>query len=56
MKTMTAYPGHSIPRKALPYPNAATTKEVFHKLLDGVLIAASGAGLAAMLLLLMALM
>lgn len=33
------------------YPNAATRQEVFQKILDGVLAAASGMGIAAILLL-----
>ena len=55
MKTATAYRGHFLPRKALPYPGAATTRELLLKLLDGMLIAAAGAGLAAILLLAMVL-
>ena len=39
------------PTANLPYPNAATRREVFHKLLDTALLAASGMGIAAMLLL-----
>ena len=42
-------------RAALSYPNAATRREVIHKLLDGILVAASGVGLSAILLLLMVL-
>ena len=37
------------------YPNAATRSEVLHKLLDAVLLAASGAAIGAMVLLLLAL-
>ena len=33
------------------YPNAATRREVFHKTLDAVLVAASGMGIAAIVLL-----
>ena len=33
------------------YPNAATRREILHKVLDTLLIAASGMGIAAMLLL-----
>ena len=33
------------------YPNAASRREVFHKTLDGVLVAASGMGIAAIVLL-----
>ena len=39
------------PVAKIPYPNAATRREVFHKLLDTALIAASGMGIAAMFLL-----
>lgn len=39
------------PTPRIPYPNAATRREVFHKLLDTALLAASGIGIAAMLLL-----
>lgn len=41
------------PIDRIPYPNAATRREVLHKLVDLALIAASGMGIAAMLLLLM---
>ena len=37
------------------YPNAATQKEAFHKLLDCALVAVSGAGIGAMVLLMLAL-
>ena len=36
-------------------PNAATRRQVFHKILDILLISASGAGIGAMVLLLLAL-
>lgn len=39
------------PMPRFPYPNAATRREVFHKLLDTALVAASGMGIAAILLL-----
>lgn len=42
-------------RPAIPYPNAATRREVFHKVLDTLLVAASGMGIAAILLLCMVL-
>ena len=42
-------------RPAFPYPNAATRRQVANKVLDLLLMAAVGAGLAAMLLLLLAL-
>lgn len=49
MKTTT------IREYALNYPNAATRKQVMNKIVDLLLMAAVGAGLAAMLLLLLAL-
>lgn len=42
-------------RPAIPYPNAATQKELLHKTLDTLLVAASGMGIGAILLLLMVL-
>jgi hypothetical protein len=36
----------------IPYPNAATRREILHKVLDLALLAASGAGIAAILALL----
>jgi hypothetical protein len=39
----------------IPYPNAMTRKEIAHKILDLLLVAAMGAGCAASLLLLLAL-
>ncbi len=40
---------------SVPYPNAATRREVLHKVLDTLLVAASGMGIGAILLLLMVL-
>ena len=37
-----------------PYPNAATRREILHKLVDHLLIIASSAGIAAAILLLIA--
>lgn len=37
-----------------PYPNAATPSQALHKFLDTLLVAMSGAGLAAILLLVLA--
>ncbi len=51
MKTVACKtPYHAIAR--IPCPNAATRREIAHKLLDAALVAASGMGIAAMLLLL----
>lgn len=51
MKTITVYR----PTEVVPYPNAATRRQVFNKILDYVLVAACGMGMAAMLLFLLAL-
>ena len=40
---------------AVSYPNAASKREVLHKILDTLLVAISGMGIGAMLLLLMVL-
>ena len=51
MKTVACKtPYHAIAR--ISYPTAATRRELFHKLLDTALVAASGMGIAAILLLL----
>ena len=42
-------------KNPIPFPNAMTRRQLFHKLLDGLVVAASGMGLAASLLLLLAL-
>ena len=49
MKTTT------VRKAAIAYPNAATRRQIANKVLDLLLMAAIGAGLAAMLLLLLAL-
>ena len=55
MKTRVLHcPEHAkMPR--IPYPNAATRKEMLRKIVDLLLVAAIGAGAAASLLFLMAL-
>ena len=50
MKTATCTPSR-IDR--VPYPNAATRREILHKLLDIALLTASGVGIAAILALMM---
>ena len=42
-------------RPSIPYPNAATRRELLHKVLDTVLVAVSGMGIAATVLLCMVL-
>ncbi len=51
MKT-AVYKPYCRPTVRLSYPNAATHRQVFQKVLDGILVAASGMGIAAALLLL----
>ncbi len=55
MKTATAYSGYCTNRRPVAFPNAATTRQVIHNLLDKVLLFACGLGAAAILLLLMVL-
>ena len=47
MKTMTV--SRQIYKPAIPYPNAATRRQVFHKWLDTLLVTASGIGITVML-------
>ena len=47
MKAMTV--SHQNFKPAIPYPNAATRRQVFHKVLDTVLITASGIAITVML-------
>ena len=49
MKTITCKTCHPLDR--IPYPNAATGRQILHKLLDNLLIAACGMGIGAMVLL-----
>ena len=42
-------------RPLIPYPNAATRREILHKMLDTLLVAVSGMGIATILLLCMVL-
>lgn len=49
MKTTYCKPYRPMPQ--IPYPNAATRREILQKMLDAVLVAACGMGIAAMVLL-----
>lgn len=51
MKTITV--PYKTSRPAIPYPNAATRRQVLQKVLDTLVITASGIGLSAALLLMM---
>jgi len=55
MKSAVIYTTDYAKQPPIPYPNAATRKELFHKLLDLVLVSAIGVGCAAGLLLMLAL-
>ena len=54
MKTATCRTDYA-PQPNLPYPNAATRREIFNKFIDLLLVGAIGAGAAAILLFLLAL-
>ena len=54
MKTLTLTATDFANRPHAPYPNAATYRDVIHKALDGLLIAAIGIGTAAIGLFLLA--
>ncbi len=54
MKTTALHRSDYANRPNLPYPNAATRREMFNKFLDLLLVAALGAGTAAILLFLVA--
>jgi len=51
MKT-AAYKLSCRPIDHIPYPNAATRRQLLHRLLDVALLVASGIGIASMLLML----
>lgn len=55
MKTAAIYRSNYAPQPNVPYPNAATRREIFSKFLDLVLIAAIGISAAAILLFMIAL-
>ena len=50
MKTAVACRPYKNIRPRVAYPNAATRRQMLHRFLDGVLMLASGAGIAAMVL------
>jgi len=52
MKTI-AYKTNALDR--IPYPNAATRREVLHKVLDALLLTASGIGVGAIIALMLVL-
>ena len=54
MKTITLRAGNFANRPHAPYPNAATYRDVIHKALDMLLVAAIGIGTAAIGLFLLA--
>ncbi len=56
MKTTTCYQPRYLPRRPLNLPNGMTRRQFLGKALDLLLIAASGVGLAAMVLFLLILL
>ncbi len=50
MKTTAIYRTDYAPRPNLPFPNAATRKDILHRFLDLLLMGALGMGAAAILL------
>ncbi len=54
MKTAACSTNYKM-KDPIPYPNAMTRKEMLHKVLDTLIVAACGMGLAASLLLLLTL-
>lgn len=55
MKTSVIYRSELHMRPNIPYPNAASKKELLNKFLDLLLVGAIGSGLAAILLFLLVL-
>ena len=53
MKTAVQATQNFMSRPVVPYPNAVSRREFFHKILDTVLIAASGIGITVMLVFLL---
>ena len=54
MKTITTTQVTFANRPHVPYPNAATNREIFQKVLDMLLVAAMGVGAAAIFLFMLA--
>ena len=55
MKTVTAHHNNFARRPNIPYPNAATTRQLWNKFIDLLLMGAMGAAGAAILLFIIAL-
>ena len=53
MKTAAAYRTYKNVRPRVAYPGAATRREMLQKILNGALMLASGAGVAAMVMFMM---
>lgn len=53
MKSATVTGRPTPPTRLLPFPNAATPRQILHKVLNVLLMAACGAGLAALFLLIL---
>lgn len=55
MKSATTVHPNFMARPIVPLPNAVSRRQALHKMLDGILIAVSGLGIATMLLVLLTL-
>lgn len=55
MKATAYFRPNYVPRRPLPFPNAATRRQILGRLLDLLLIAVCGAGIAAAMMLLLVL-
>jgi len=53
MKTAVTSKTNFMARPVVPYPNAVSRRTFFHKILDTILVAASGIGIAMMLVFLL---
>lgn len=53
MKTVVQTRVSYMSRPVVPYPNAVSRRAFFHKILDTILVAASGIGIAVMLVFLL---
>lgn len=50
MKAATVYRQMPVTRQGLPYPNAATRRQIMHRFVDLLLVSAIGIAFAAMVL------
>ena len=56
MKTATVYPRYHTAPRPVAFPNAASTRQVLHKLLDKLLLCASAIGITVTILMVLVLL